>query len=409
MSKTVQILVVDDDVELRAVIRGVLEAVGHTVEDCGTAEQALVRLQEGRFDVLLVDMMMTGVDGLGLVRSVRDRPEQASLKIMVLSAKTYESDRAAARRAGADGYLTKPLRPAELIASLARLLDERIVVRFFGVRGTLPAPGPENARYGGNTSCVLLELPGKGPVVLDAGSGIREAGRFLFKERPGRLTGHIFVTHPHWDHLNALPFFRPLYVNGNHWHICGPGQHGHTLRELVSAQMDGTFFPITPREFGALIDFHDLNQGTTTVGGLEVDAMLLMHPGRCLGYRFREAGRTVCYVTDNELFDIDDPRHSAEYEDDLAAWVAGADLLITDTTYFDEEYVSKVGWGHASVSQVARLAARAEVKELCLFHHDPEQSDDDIDRKGEACAALLAEFGSQVRLRVPAEGDHLRV
>ncbi len=407
MSPRHQILVVDDEPDLREVICGVLESAGYAVTPCEGGSAALELLETSRFDCVLVDMMMPGVDGLAVCRRVKAAGVDGA-KVVVLTAKTYQSDRRAAAKAGADLFLTKPFKPQQLLDGLAKVLAGTVGLRFFGVRGTLPAPGPEHARYGGNTSCVMVELPRQGPVILDAGSGIREAGRYLMAQKR-RYRGHIFITHPHWDHLNALPFFAPLYVPGNEWTICGPAQAERDMAALVHAQMDGTFFPITPSEFGATVRFEDLDQGSHDLDGLKVDAYYLMHPGRCLGYRFEHAGKRVCYVTDNELFLEDDPRHSASYVRGLADFVRGAQVLITDVTYFDDEYASKVGWGHSCVSEVAKLAAMAEVKELCLFHHDPEQSDDDIDRKRDTMEASLRELGSPVTVSAPAEGDHTQL
>lgn len=401
-------LVVDDDDDLREVISQLLAASGYEVATSVDGRAAIARLETETFDVVVVDMMMPGADGLQVCRAVKGAALHQHTKVVVLTAKSYESDRQAAAKAGADLFLNKPLRVEELLEALDRVIAAQIGLRFFGVRGTLPAPGPWNARYGGNTSCILLELPRHGPVILDAGSGIREAGRFLMSQG-SRQRGHILITHPHWDHLNALPFFAPLYVPGNEWRICGPAQPERDMRALVHAQMDGTFFPITPSEFGATLSFVDLDQGRHEVAGLKVAAMYLMHPGRCLGYRFEHAGRSVCYITDNELFLEDDPRHSASYRASLADFVRGARLLVTDVTYFDDEYRTKVGWGHSCVSEVAKLAAAAEVEELCLFHHDPEQDDGDIDRKLDTMGRCLVELGSPVKVLAPAEGDHILV
>ena len=398
----------DDEDDLREVISSILEGAGYAVTSCSDGAEAIARLQDFSYDVVVVDMMMPGADGLQVCRAVKAADEDAPTKVVVLTAKSYPSDRRAAEKAGADLFLLKPVRAQALLDGVAKVIAGQIGLRFFGVRGTLPAPGPAHARYGGNTSCILLELPRQGPVILDAGSGIREAGRFLM-EQGGRQRGHILITHPHWDHLNALPFFAPLYVPGNEWAICGPPQAERDMAALVHAQMDGTFFPITPAEFGASIRFVDLDQGHHQVGDLSVDALYLMHPGRCLGYRFEHAGRRVCYITDNELFLADDPRHSASYVAALADFVRGARVLITDVTYFDDEYRSRVGWGHSCVSEVARLAAAAEVEELCLFHHDPEQDDDDIDRKRDLMRARLRELGSDVVCSAPAERQYLQV
>jgi ribonuclease BN (tRNA processing enzyme) len=181
------------------------------------------------------------------------------------------------------------------------------------------------------------------------------------------------------------------------------------MRDLVAAQMDGRFFPITPREFGADITYTDLRQGTVEILGVEVAAIQLMHPGTCLGYRIRYNGRSIAYITDQELSAPEFPDYSAPYVEGMARFLDGVDLLITDTTYTDEEYPSKLRWGHSSVSQVADLAHRASVKQVCLVHHDPSQTDADIDAKLESCREVLASWGSSVIAIAPAEQDIIRV
>jgi phosphoribosyl 1,2-cyclic phosphodiesterase len=204
-----------------------------------------------------------------------------------------------------------------------------------------------------------------------------------------------------------VPFFAPLYVRGNQIEVFGPYQGDLTIERAISAQMESVYFPVTIREFGARLVFRDLREETLEFGPVRVATMLLRHPGYCLGYKLSCRGRTICYITDNELYLPNDPRHDARYVQNLTNFVRGADVLITDTTYRDHEYPSKVDWGHSCVSQVAGLAARAEVKRLHLFHHDPDQTDSDIDAKLDETRAELARLGSNVVCEAPAEGTAL--
>lgn len=407
MERTLAIHVVDDDPAILELVRTALELVGHTVRVSNNGAEALEAIAATPPDVAILDLMMPGMDGTELCRRLRKRPGLEDLPIIVLSAKIYAADRQTAMAAGANAYATKPIRVEQLLDVIAQAVSDEITATFWGVRGTLPAPSPENIRYGGNTSCVSLEFPKGELFVLDAGTGIRTLGNHLMANRPGRLSASILITHPHWDHINALPFFVPLFVPGNEFEICGPPQTGYSMRDLVAAQMDGTFFPITPREFGASINYRDLHQGRHTIQGIEVEAFMLMHPGVALGYRFHYRGRSLCYLTDQELYLPDSPHYTGEYVDRLIAFLKGTDVLITDTTYTDAEYPSKVGWGHTCVSQVADLAHRAQVKRLCLFHHDPAQNDDDIDRKLESVQAVLQRMGSSTEAIAPRERDVL--
>ena len=181
------------------------------------------------------------------------------------------------------------------------------------------------------------------------------------------------------------------------------------MKALISAQMDDVYFPITIREFGAHVYFTDLTEGEFDIGGIKVSSLLLSHPGNCLGYRVDYQGRSICYITDNEMFPDWTPYHNARYFEQLSGFVAGADVLITDATYTDEEYRSKVTWGHSCVSEVARLAADAQAKTLYLYHHDPGQSDEDIDAKLETVRRMLTERGSATECVAPCEGQQFKI
>jgi len=279
---------------------------------------------------------------------------------------------------------------------------------FWGVRGTLPVPGEKSLRYGGNTSCMTVSFDSGELFVFDAGSGIKELSNHLTAS-PEKIEAKIFISHPHWDHINSLPFLAPLYAAGNEFEVYGPANGDHGIRQLVGAQMDGVFFPITMREFAARVDFRDLTEETIHIGEIQIRTMLLKHPGRCLGYRIDRDDRSVCYVTDNELVPPELSRHDPAYLERLIDFVHGADALITDATYADSEYGSRVGWGHSAVGQVADLAHRAEVRTLYLFHHDPEQDDDAIDAKLTDARKALRRLGSRTECIAPAEGDTHRL
>ena len=260
-------------------------------------------------------------------------------------------------------------------------------------------------RSPGIALAVTVRFPSGAFFIFDAGTGIKALSDRIMAEGRPRMRGHIFISHPHWDHINALPFFAPLYVPGNEFEILGAAHGNISVRDLVSEQMDSIYFPVTIREFGARVYFRELAEGNADVEGISVRTKLLNHPGRCLGYRVDYRGRSFCYVTDHELYPKGHAYYDARYREDLAAWLQGADILVTDTCYSDEEYKTKHGWGHSSVSEIAELAAAAKVKTLHLFHHDPDQADDDIDAKLAHARQRLRELGSPVQVLAPAEGQ----
>jgi len=329
------------------------------------------------------------------------------MKIIMVTAKAFKFDERRSVELGADGYILKPIRPATFVSRLERIVSNEFHLRFWGSRGTLPVPGRRSLRYGGNTSCVSLSFPSGGLFVFDAGTGIKELGDELMRSAE-RVHAKIFISHPHWDHINGFPFFAPLYAPGNNFEILGPSYGKLTIAQLLTDQMEGAHSPMTTREFAGQVAFTDLNEGSFEVEGVEVRAMLLSHPGTCLGYRMELAGRSFCYITDNELFLPSSSYYSEHYVERLTTFIEGCDVLVTDAAYTDDGYLSKVGWGHSCVSQVAWLAHAANVKNLCLFHHDPDQDDEDIDAKLASVEKRLRELGSSANCTASAEGDLIR-
>jgi CheY-like chemotaxis protein/phosphoribosyl 1,2-cyclic phosphodiesterase len=402
--------IVDDDPEVLTILTRMLEEAGHRVEAAPSALTALKQIPMSRPDCVITDLMMPEMDGFELMRKLRERHELADVKIVVLSAKGYDFDRRRAKELGADGYLTKPFQRETLLDAIANIVSNQMVVTYWGVHGTLPTPGGAYVRYGGNTPCVSVEVGDEPITIFDCGSGIKRlSDAIMSRGGAQRFSARIFISHTHWDHINTIPFFAPLYIRGNQIEVFGPHQGDLTIASAISAQMESVYFPVTVREFGARIVYRDLREERLEFGPLRIDTMLLSHPGTCLGYRLAARGRTLCYITDNELYPPGSPHYNSRYVEQLTAFVKDADLLITDTTYRDSEYPGKVDWGHSAVSQVAELAARAKVKRLHLFHHDPDQTDDAIDTKLAETREALARLGADVNCDAPAEGRSLSI
>lgn len=410
MDRRLTITIVDDDEEVARLMGKVLTAAGHKVEILSSSVGAITRLLIAPPDLLLVDIMMPEVDGLELTKKLREIEGLAAMRIIVVSGKAYEFDQKRARLLGADGFIQKPVQAATLAAQVERIVEDKMNLTYWGVRGTLPAPGPQSVRYGGNTSCVTIEYSDARLLIFDAGTGIRMLGNHLLSRGRPRLDAKILISHPHWDHINAFPFFKPLYIPGNEFEVMGPIHGDKSMHELVAAQMDDVFFPITLKELGARMLFRDLRQQTFTVfRDIEIKTLLLSHPGYCLGYRVFYKGRSISYITDNELYLPDHPSYNQKYLNDLVQFVSGTDVLITDCTYTDAEYKTRVGWGHSCVTRVAEFAAAAKVKSLHLFHHDPDQDDDAIDRKFADVSSALKALGSEVVCLAPSEGSGFQI
>jgi CheY-like chemotaxis protein/phosphoribosyl 1,2-cyclic phosphodiesterase len=400
--------IVDDSKSAISTIRDPLQELGHEVDAETDSTRALERIRWFKPDCAILDIMMPGVDGLALCKLIRDEPELRATRVIMVTAKAYEHDRKRAMELGASGFINKLVEKDHLIDRILEIAESRFTLKFWGVRGTLPVPGKDSVRYGGNTNCVTLELPTRVLFIFDAGTGIKALSDALLAEKRSPVVARIFISHPHWDHINALPFFVPLYQPGNKFEILGCSHQGLSMERMLSAQMDGVYFPVTMQEFAADVRYRDLSEGTCTVDGLEVATLLLKHPGHCLGYRVNCNGNAVCYVSDNELYPRDSKFYDEDFHGRLVNFIRGARYVIADSTYRDEEYAPKMHWGHSPVSEVAAVAHEAGVQTLCLYHHDPDQRDAQIDAKLETARRKLDALGSATQVIAPAEGDSFR-
>ncbi|NKB45578.1 MAG: response regulator, partial [Alphaproteobacteria bacterium] len=374
--------IVDDDKTVADVTTGLLKAGNIDSVIADFDGDIIAQVRAGQFDVVLMDIMMPNVDGLELCRQIKNDAAIEHINVVIVSGKAYDFDKRRAKKAGADGYITKPVNPESFAADIRAIVEASFSVTYWGVRGTLPVPGQHAIRYGGNTSCVTMAFPNDRTLVFDAGTGIKALSDSVMKNRGGKMSAHLFISHPHWDHINAFPFFAPFFVPGNKFEVIGAKHGDRTMEYLLSAQMDDVFFPILVTDMGASITFRNIGEETITIDDdIVVETMLLSHPGNCLGYRVKFGGKSICYVTDNELYTPESGFQNVSYETKLIEFVRDTDILITDTTYFDEDYPKRIHWGHSAVGRVVDIAATANVKSLHLFHHDPDQSDDDIDRK----------------------------
>lgn len=401
-------IVDDDKVSVRLLSR-FLEPFCRAIYSSTSSLAALEDIPRKRPDCVILDMMMPGLDGLELLKRLRALPGLEKLKIIMVTGKSYEFDRQRAIGFGADGYIIKPVDAENFPKNIRRILEDQMELTFWGVRGTLPVPGVNTVVYGGNTPCVSIRFPRGNLFVFDAGTGIKSLSDDLMAIKGPLVNAKIFISHPHWDHINALPFFAPLYVQGNHIEILGPSHGDISMRDMISGQMDGVYFPIRIKEFSAHVVFRDLNEETIDIDGITVRTMLLNHPGHCLGYRVTYGGKSICYATDNELYPSDSPQYNAYYLQQFTEFVHGADALIIDCTYSAGEYPARAGWGHSAVPQVVELAHAAEVDTFFLFHHDPGQTDEDIANKNDEAVALLREKNSDVRCITPKEKDVYKI
>lgn len=258
-------------------------------------------------------------------------------------------------------------------------------IRCWGARSSIPVSGPEYLRYGGDTTCLELWNRSGDVIVVDAGSGIRRLGKQLLTEETRRV--RMLFTHAHWDHLLGFPFFGPLYRDSWRIEVFGCPCAQSSIKEMISQTMSPPNFPVPLEDVHAEVVFHADCEETFSVGGLSITPTHASHPNKALGYRFEEDGRSLVFLTDNEL------RYRHEDGgtfDDYVRFCRAADLLIHDAEFTPEEYRHTRAWGHSTYADAAELALAAEVRALGLFHHNQDRSDDQVDEIVAACGELLA-------------------
>jgi len=426
------ILVIDDDAQLRSILSTFLQHRGWEVVETGDGDQGLELARKHLPQVILCDLLMPGTNGFRVCSAIRDDDSLRYSLLVAMSGKGFEDTRQSALEAGADEFLVKPLdlenfvslvdgmstpggarhRPVQTAA-----MDGPVFIRFWGVRGSIPVPGPDTVRYGGNTACV--EFRGEEEIIiLDSGSGIRPLGHALEAEFAGKaLNLTLLLTHSHWDHIQGFPFFRPAYDAANHLQILGLGGTREGLAGIFSAQMESPYFPIGLAELPSHLAFEELRSMEFDVGRVKVQAAFANHPGVCVGYRLNTSTGSVAFLPDHEPFhrtrnphtvpDVlrDRARDFARSEDEkIIRFLEGVDVLILDAQFDADEYAHRTGWGHSSVDDAVDLAIRARVKRLFLFHHDPAHNDDKMDQMAAHARKLAARLGQGLEVEAAREG-----
>ena len=294
-------------------------------------------------------------------------------------------------------------------------------IKLWGVRGSLPVPGPATIRYGGNTSCVEVRADGE-IIVLDAGTGIRALGLALEKELgPETIKLTLLITHTHWDHIQGLPFFPPAYKGKNLIRILGYEGARAGLGPILAGQMETPFFPVSLHELPSHLTIEELKDMEFQIGKVKVEAKFANHPGICVGYRLFTSAGSIAYMPDNEPYeplklqlaahdgiDRNEARDFAGAERaKMVEFLRDCEVAILDAQYTDEEYKAHLGWGHSSLSSVVLLALDANVKRLLLFHHDPSHDDDMIDLMVEQARELVRKSGKAMVIEGAREGAEI--
>jgi len=428
-----KILLIDDEQVFRVLLQSELEKNGWKVFEAGDGEAGLkIALQE-KPQVVVCDLLMPRTNGYQVVRALRAQPDLFPGKIIVTSSSGYDSDRRNALQSGADEYLVKPVKPSQLLKVLETFKFDEVAhdrsadtsmmtagqgvrFKFWGVRGSIPTPGPKTVYYGGNTSCVEVRADGE-LIILDAGTGIRTLGLSLadeFKDQPISLT--LLITHTHWDHIQGFPFFPVAYNPKNNIRVLAFEGMRKSLEATLSSQMESPYFPISMQQMPGNIMIEELKDKHFQVGSVKVEATFTNHPGITACYKLTTRGGVIVYVPDNELLQRlrsskatsdekkDAENFARERDHRLAEFIRGADIVMMDCQYDCDEYPKYVGWGHSCVDDSIALAVEAGVKHFYLFHHDPTHDDSKVTAMVENARALAARLGGNLEIDAAREG-----
>src|SRR6266480_5507954 len=430
------VLLIEDDAESRKRIALFFTQHGwDTIEaEDGAAGIDLALAQ--RPSVIVCDLLLPRISGLQVCRAILEK--LALSKIIIMAGRVYDIDRKAVLEAGGDDYFVKPLTWKKLAAAIKRPRQPRpkltprqsralkvhppsTRIKFWGVRGSIPVPGPSTIGYGGNTTCVEVRTDGD-IIILDAGSGIRELGLALEQEfgaAPINLT--LLLTHTHWDHIQGLPFFLPAYKAKNSIRVFGYEGARKGLATILAAQMEVPFFPVSWKDLPGTITIRELKKMEFSIGKVRVRSRFMNHPGVCAGYRLFTRDGSIAFLPDNEPFEplklklaARDGTHphqaraqAAVQRSKLVEFLKDTDILILDTQYTDEKYQDHIGWGHGALSRVVSLALEARAKKLFLFHHDPAHDDHKIDEMLERARFLVIESGRRLEVEAAREGAEI--
>jgi phosphoribosyl 1,2-cyclic phosphodiesterase/CheY-like chemotaxis protein len=428
------VLLIEDDVESRKRLARVFIKHGWEVIEAIEGKAGIELAFARRPDAVVCDLLLPKMSGLQVARAIREKLDLT--RIIIVAGRRYNIDRKAVLQAGGDDYFVKPLKWEKLAAALKRSrrrgkLASRTSktkfhppttrIKFWGVRGSIPVPGPTTIGYGGNTTCVEVRTNGN-VIILDAGSGIRELGLALnaeFGSAPMDLT--LLLTHTHWDHIQGLPFFLPAYQAKNTINVYGYQGARAGLATILAAQMELPFFPVSWKNLPGTIKVRELKKMEFTVGEVRVRSRFLNHPGVCAGYRLYTKEGSIAFLPDNEPFEplklklaerdgVHAQRARAQavvQRSQLVEFLKDCDVLILDTQYTDEKYQEHIGWGHGALSRVVSLALEARAKKLFLFHHDPSHDDRKIDEMIERARLLILESGRTLEVDAAREGAEI--
>ncbi len=274
-----------------------------------------------------------------------------------------------------------------------------MIIKIWGVRGSVPVSGAEYAKYGGDTTCIEIRTANDEIIIVDAGSGIRKLGNKVLLEK--RQKFNLLFTHFHWDHLIGFPFFKPIYFPGTEIEVYGCSFDGNNLNEMLSTVMTSPYFPVRLKDINANIIYHRACVKKFQIDSVHITPINMSHPNRAIGYKFEEDGKSFVFMTDNELAH----KHNGGLDfQDYIDFVSGTDILFHDAEYTDEDYELTKTWGHSRYKDAIQLALEADVNEFGLVHHNQERSDSELDDIVVECEVIAKEAETEMKCFAAYEG-----
>lgn len=424
-----RILIGEDLADLAALMSTTLTAAGYEVEIATDGEECLRKARELLPDLMTLDIMMPRMHGFEVLQALRADPKTSGIAVIICSGKDFKTDRDMGEQLGVIDYLTKPIPLARLVGRISAFFEQREVsavpfvpvapktgdeiyrrtldttrpqFHLWGTRGSTPTVGGRFQRHGGNTSCLSVTV-GDEIFIFDAGSGIRDLGLTLAAAKSRKI--HLFITHPHWDHIQGFPFFSPAYIPGFDITVYGAKGFGKDLESIFRGQLDRDYFPVQLDDMKSNLQFRHLSGSAIEVGGARITWDFSQHPGATVGYKIEVGNHKLAWVPDNEFLQgyVGPPVLTtghplmATYLR-MIAFLSDVDVLIHEAQYMPEEYPSKIGWGHSSVSNACLLMKLAGVRRWIVTHHDPMHDDAFLETKLNLTRQILEEIGQPTQV-----------
>lgn len=428
-----RILIVED---LKVYSQGMVTALhqqGYQTEVAEDGEEALVKVEEFKPDLIILDIMLPKIHGIELLKIIRKKDENQDIGVIVCTAKRFQTEHDELAALGTFDFISKPFEINVLTDKVYAYFNHGVAddhfmeiqelehihekfvpppivsnakIELWGTRGSIPVSGSHVMHYGGNTSCFSITTD-EDIIIFDAGSGIRELGIALSQDLSKNI--HLFITHTHWDHIQGFPFFVPAYIPGCEFHVYGARGFGKNLEDIFRGQLDSDYFPVQLDQMYAKIHFHDLT-GPTTIGKCEIHWEYVNHPGATVAFKAIIGGKTIVWMPDNEFlegytgspYELTANSGLAYPYIHIVNFLQDVDILVAEAQYTNEEYISKIGWGHSSMTNACLLAKFANVQKWIVTHHDPLHDDVFLHEK----CNLTKEILKRLDHSIPVEYGH---